>query len=446
MNRSSLALAIATLGILSQQASAAGFFEDSKATLSLRNFYFNNDNRDGTANPSKQEEWGQGFNLNYSSGFTQGPVGFGVDALGLVGLKLDSGKGTHYNPTSANNSGQLFPTNHSGRAESSYGHLGLTGKVKFSKTEARIGTLMPRLPVIVINDGRLLPQTFQGGQVTSNEIKDLTLIGGKVERAKGRSSTNTDSLSIAGANNPQTGKFSNQFYYLGGDYKLNKDLKLQYYYGTLEDFYEQHFVGLVHDWALPVGKLQTDLRYFNSYSDGKNANTAGRNEGYRSAGYWVAGDSERGEVDNRTWSAKFTYSLESHEVSAGVQRLSGNSNFPVLNQGDGYTAYLITDSQIGKFLSAGERTWRVSYAYDFAKAGVPGLKASAIYLSGDNVDAKGSDQSEWERDLRLDYAIQGGFFKGVGLSYRHATLRSDVGTTRDVDENRFYVTYSLPLL
>lgn len=149
-------------------------------------------------------------------------------------------------------------------------------------------------------------------------------------------------------------------------------------------------------------------------------------------------------MDNRVWSAKFTYSVASHEVSAGVQRLFGNSHFPVLNQGDGYTAYLITDSQIGKFLSAGERTWRVSYAYDFAGLGIPGLKASAIYLSGDNIDARGSDGSEWERDLRVDYAIQSGFFKGVGLSYRNATLRSDV--TRNIDENRFYVTYSVPLL
>lgn len=33
-------------GLLAQQASAAGFIEDSKATLKLRNFYINTDNRD----------------------------------------------------------------------------------------------------------------------------------------------------------------------------------------------------------------------------------------------------------------------------------------------------------------------------------------------------------------------------------------------------------------
>ncbi|WP_143478938.1 OprD family outer membrane porin, partial [Pseudomonas aeruginosa] len=40
---------------------AAGFIEDSKASLTLRNFYINTDNRTGTASPSKQEESGRGF-------------------------------------------------------------------------------------------------------------------------------------------------------------------------------------------------------------------------------------------------------------------------------------------------------------------------------------------------------------------------------------------------
>ncbi len=95
INKSRLALAITagTLGALAQQAVAAGFIEDSKASLTLRNFYINTDNRNGTASPSKQEEWGQGFILNYQSGFTQGTVGFGLDAMGMLGVKLDSGRG-----------------------------------------------------------------------------------------------------------------------------------------------------------------------------------------------------------------------------------------------------------------------------------------------------------------------------------------------------------------
>ncbi|MFC4864188.1 hypothetical protein ACS8MQ_23980, partial [Pseudomonas sp. MAHUQ-62] len=40
MKRSHFALAVA-LGVLAQQAAAGGFIEDSKASLTLRNFYIN---------------------------------------------------------------------------------------------------------------------------------------------------------------------------------------------------------------------------------------------------------------------------------------------------------------------------------------------------------------------------------------------------------------------
>ncbi|WP_095108739.1 OprD family porin [Pseudomonas sp. Irchel 3E20] len=443
MNKSTLALAVA-VGVLAQQAGAAGFIEDSKASITARNFYINSDNRDGTANPSKQEEWGQGFIFNFASGYTQGTVGFGVDAIGLYGVKLDSGKGTHYNANSAGKGGLVFPSDSDGRAVDDFSSLGLTAKVKVSKTELRLGTLLPKLPVVTSNDGRLLPQTFEGGQITSNDIENLTLVGGKLEHAKGRNSTNNDSLTIAGSNGATTtktsNKRSNEFYFAGGDYKITKDLTAQYYYGNLEDFYKQHFLGLTHNWALPVGAIKSDLRYFNSSSDGKNGNQEGRLAGYRSSGYQNNG----GEVDNRTWSAKFTYSLQGHAVSAGYQRVNGTSDFPFLNQGDGASAYLITDSQIGKFQRAGERTWLAQYAYDFAAIGVPGLTTSVIYLKGDNVATSAGDKGEWERDFNLGYVVPEGTFKGVGLAWKNASLRSDVA--RNQDENRLIVSYTLPIL
>ncbi|KAF1006600.1 MAG: hypothetical protein GAK32_02438 [Pseudomonas fluorescens] len=64
MKKSTLALAVAVAAI-AQQASAAGFIEDSKVTLGLRNFYINTDNRDLPNSPksnsqSKNAEWSYG--------------------------------------------------------------------------------------------------------------------------------------------------------------------------------------------------------------------------------------------------------------------------------------------------------------------------------------------------------------------------------------------------
>ncbi|MNC07528.1 Porin-like protein NicP precursor [compost metagenome] len=67
-----------------------------------------------------------------------------------------------------------------------------------SKTELRYGTLIPKLPILVANDGRGLPQTFEGGQITSSEFKDLTLTGGRIEHATGRGSTDQTGLAVLG--------------------------------------------------------------------------------------------------------------------------------------------------------------------------------------------------------------------------------------------------------
>ncbi|EPL14847.1 OprD family porin [Pseudomonas sp. CF161] len=463
MNKSTLALAVA-VGVLAQQAGAAGFIEDSKATLGLRNFYINNDNRDSAAGSatnkangvqSKAEEWGQGFQLNFTSGYTQGTVGFGIDAIGLLGIKLDSGGGTNgATARSGTNSGSyggtVFPSKSNGEAVDNYSSLGLTAKAKISQTELKLGTLQPKLPVIVTNDGRMLPQTFQGGQVTSNDIKDLTLVGGQIEHAKGRNSSNNENLSIAGANGrTPTGRDSNKFYYAGGDYKLTKDLTAQYYYGNLEDFYKQHFLGLTHNWSIGPGVLKSDLRYFNSRDDGAN----GHDVNYYTTGNYSNFASGKGKVDNNLYSGLFLYSVAGHTFGGGYQVSNGSSDFPFLNQGDGASAYLTTDMQIAKFNRAGERTWQARYAYDFAKLGAPGLTAGVIYLRGDNIDTvtatktvAGSGRSEWERDLTVAYVIPEGPLKNLGLTWKNAMWRNDVPGQRDQDENRLIVSYSLPLL
>ncbi|UMZ11809.1 OprD family porin [Pseudomonas sp. MPFS] len=441
MNKSTLALAVA-VGVLAQQAGAAGFIEDSKATLGLRNFYINTDNRDGTG-PNKNEEWGQGFDLRFTSGYTQGTVQFGVDAIALYGLRLDSSPATSGNSSGTASGGTIFPSD-GNKAVHDFASLGLTGKVKVSQTELKVGTLLPNNPVIKYNDGRLLPQTFQGGQITSNEIKDLTLTAGQVERAKGRNSSNNEGLSIAGANagsNYPKGEFSNKFYYAGADYKITKDLTASYYFGELKNFYNQNFLGLVHNWAIGPGVLKSDLRYYRSRDDGRNGDTAG----YYTTGYY--GDKvTKGKVDNDLYSYLALYSVEGHTFGAGYQYTKGDSDFPWLNQGDGSSNSTITDMQIQKFARAGERTWQVRYGYDFAKVGVPGLTANAVYLRGNNIDTSLGSKTEWERDLTVAYVIPEGPLKNLGFAWKNAMWRTDLANTRSQDENRLIVSYSIPLL
>ncbi|MBX8488356.1 OprD family porin [Pseudomonas cichorii] len=426
--------------VMAQQAFSAGFVEDSKASVLARNFFSNSDNRSGADNPNYTQEWGQGFILDFRSGYTQGLVGFGVDALGMAGFRLDSGKGRHYNPTSSAFNGNVFPTDSDGRAVDEFGSVGLTAKALISKTEFRYGTMVPMLPVVMATD-RMLQQTFNGGQVQSKDIDKFTFTLGQLEHVKGRGSSNQMGMSIPGANNARTGEFVNKFYYGGVDYKPTKDLTLQYYYGNLEDFYKQNFLGVKYDMAVGPGTLRSDLRYFDNKSDGANGN----DPAFYTNGYY-GGGVVKGKVDSRLSSALFTYLVNGHTLAAGFQQVSGDSDAVWLNQGDGSTAYFMTESMIGKFQRAGESTWQVRYGYDFAQVGFPGLTFMGMYESGSNIRTVNGDQKEWERNLTLGYVVQSGPLKKLGVQLRHASLRSEVASQRDSDEHRVIVTYPLDIL
>ncbi|MHC8317197.1 OprD family outer membrane porin [Pseudomonas sp. LB3P31] len=442
MNKSTLALAVA-VGVMAQQAGAAGFIEDSKASVSSRTMYFNADTREGTAND--QRETAQGFKFDYLSGFTQGTVGFGFDAQALVGIHLDGGRGHHPD----NNS--FFPSDSDGSASDSWSRVAGNVKARISKTEAHLGgALQPSMPVLIANDSRLLPQTFEGGTITSKEIDNVTFNVGQLEHAAGRASSNTTGLAVAGGTEE-----SNKFRYAGGDWKVTKDLMLQYYYANLEDYYKQHFLGLVHVYPISANQsFKTDLRYFDSSSDGKNGDV-----GYRfnnNGGY----AKNPGEVDNQTWSAMFTYTLGSNAFLLGHQRVSDDGGFVYLNQGSvvdgngrnegagGASFYLFTDAMVNGFVRAGENTTFGQYTFDFASLGVPGLKASAAYLRGENIKATngiGKDQTEWERDLRVDYVIQTGALKGFGTTLRHGTYRGDTNISAQ-DQTRVIFNYTYSFL
>lgn len=68
-----------------------------------------------------------------------------------------------------------------------------------------------------------------------------------------------------------------------------------------------------------------------------------------------------------------------------------------------------------------------------------------MYLKGTDADTlAGGSAAEWERDLVVDYVIQGGPMKGIGLGWRNALSHSEL--SRNQDLNRLFVTYNIPLL
>ncbi|GAB5345145.1 OprD family porin [Pseudomonas fluorescens] len=397
---------IASMGVLASLSPvllAQGFWEDSQGRLTLRNFYFNDDYREGGED---RKEWAQGFLLNLQSGYTEGTVGVGLDALGLTGLRLDS------SPTHAGTG--LLPVHDDGHAASEFSSLGVTLKMRWGDTVVKAGTLLPKIPVLVQNDGRLLPQTFQGAQLEYTGIRNLYLHTGHLDKFKQRNSTDSVAIYPQGYN----GKEGSVFDFAGATYAFTPRLSGTWYYGEMRAFYRQQFVGLVHKQPVGSGTLTSDVRYFISTE---------------------AGEARNGKVDSDMVSGLFTYRLGAQAFGVGYQKVSGDTALPYASVS---TVYSFSNAGVGKFIQAGEQTWMLRYDYDFA-AVLPGLSFMTRYYKGHNGDYKGREAREWESDSNLRYVIQDSTFKGLGVELRKATYRSTYASDRD--NYRLYLTYDLAL-
>lgn len=391
---------------------SADFIADSKASVELRNFYFNRDFRNGppTAQRDSAAEWAQGAMLRFESGYTAGTLGLGVDAVGMLGLKLDGGDGS--------GGTGLLPADLSSKngrgSQDEYSKLELTAKGKVSETVLKVGSLAFRTPVVSSNDTRLLPATFEGALLTSKDIEKLVLQGGKLEQIKFNSSSNYEDFT-----GNRIGGVSDDFRFAGGTYSFNKALSTSLYYGNLENVYRQFFGGVVYEIPLAAQQsLKFDLRYSKSTDDGN----------FR-------------PLDNRAANGLVSYTLGANVFTAAYQRMSGDDPFPYIANSD---PYLVNFVQINDFANTQERSWQLRYDYNFAALGLPGLTFMSRYVQGDNALVAGSNTGkEWERNTDIGYVIQTGSLKNLGLKVRNATVRSNFGN--DLDETRLILSYTLAL-
>jgi len=393
-------------------AAEGGFVEDAKTNLNLRNFYINRNFVDPANPQGKAEEWTQSFILDARSGFTQGLVGFGVDVLGLYSVKLDGGRGT------ANT--QLLPVHDDGRPADDFGRLGVALKAKVSNTELKVGEWMPVLPILRSDDGRSLPQTFRGGQLTSQEIAGLTLYAGQFRANSPRNDASMEDMSMNG----RAAFTSDRFNFAGGEYSFNdKRTLIGLWNAELKDIYNQQFINLVH--SQPVGDwtLGANLGYFIGKEDG----------------------AERaGKLDNRTASALLSARYGSNTFYVGLQRVSGDDPWMRVNGTSGGT--LANDSYNSSFDNARERSWQVRHDFNFAGVGVPGLTLMNRYISGDNVHTGAiTDGEEWARESELAYVVQSGNLKNLSVKWRNSTMRRDY-SSNTFDENRLIISYPISIL
>lgn len=388
-------------------AAQADFVDDSHLKLDLRNYFLDRNFTESGAAQSKVGNWSQGFDLQFSSGYTDTPIQFGLDVDAQWAYVMDS----------EGNDGSL-PLDSDGDAVDNYGRAGATLKMKYSKTELKVGDMRPELPIAFHDPSRQLDTIYQGAVLESKEIDGLTLTGGRFWSAVTRDSSDHEKFYKYGSTNALD---SDGMDFGGLTYNLTKSLQASYFYAVVHDIYQQHYVGLMHKADLGNGfGLRTDVRWFDNNEEG---------------------DAKNGEVDNRALSAGFTLTKGGHKVSLAYQKMIGDSIFPTLN---GYIPqfYLLNWAN-QPFMRPQERSVGLGYGYDFAAIGVPGLTFASRYIIGEDIrlGAGVSDGSEKERDLAVRYVLQSGPLKGLGFEWKNYLVKQhNFGS--DFTENRLVTTYT----
>lgn len=432
-----IALAVAAASSQLAQASAQsesnGFVEDSNLVLLNKNYYFNRDFRNNPGGQSYREEWAHGILATYESGYTQGTVGFGVDAHGALGIKLDSGGGTRGTG--------LLPIGSDGKAQDDYSYAGGAVKVRISDTELKYGNLFPTAPVFATGTARLFPSSATGFQLLSSDIENLSVDGGHFTAIRdGSASTNSDGEITTAYG----GTVANSADYLGGTYAFSDNFSATLFGAQLEDVWDQYYANL--NYSLPLNDEQALTFDANVYDTSE------------------TGDEKAGKIDNTSWSLSAAYTLGAHKLTLAHQQVDGDTPFDYIsmdgvNYGD--SIFLANSVQYSDFSAPNEKSWQLRYDLDMASYGVPGLTFMARYITGEDIDgtkATGAysyystveDGKEWERNLEAKYVFQQGAAKDLSIRVRHSTWRANsagnAALGNDLDEIRVITEYPLDIL
>lgn len=419
MKWSMIALAVAAgtsqLAMASAQDESKGFVEDSKLNVKTRMLYFSRDFRNvPNGSQSRVEETGLGFLGTFESGFTQGAVGFGVDAIGMLGIKLDSGKGRAGTG--------LFPEGSDGRSQDEYSEGGGAVKMRFSNTVLKWGDQFTALPVFATDDSRLLPEVAEGGLITSNEIDGLTLHAGHFTALNAQDQTYHDSLNLTKAD------------VVGGTYAFTDNLSTSLYYSKVEDYWRKYYANV--NWALPISDKQGLVFDFNIYDTKSDGDLARAFDGDK--------------LDNRAFSLSAAYNIGAHTFTLAYQKVSGDGDYAYGVDGGG-TIFLANSVARSDFNAEDEKSWQARYDLNFAEYGIPGLTFMTRYVHGSDANVSSGDNGkEWERDVDIKYVLQEGPAKDLSFRIRQATYRSSdavyLNSSPSIDELRLIVEYPLSIL
>ena len=422
----------------SEQDQANGFIDGQSLSGSTRNWYAHERatraplwkyyKGDGTRHDThSRDNWVQGTILNYSSGFTQGTVGFAVEAAGYNAIALQQGRAAIAGP----NNRTL--THSDGDPVGQWSKMGLANvKARVSNTTLTVGRQSVDTPMIAYIGNRALPSSFQGAFLHSAEFDNLSLDLGTFDRVSPRTEQSLSKFrSEYGATGVETDRASTA----GVNYQPFKSLTTSLYATKVDDFWNQYYFGASHvlgDNA--VLALTTGLNYYKTVDEGSK---------------------KMGEIDNDTYSLSFGLTHQAHTLTASWQQVNGNEYFDYLHETNGI---YLANSLLSDFNGPNEKSLQIAYVLNMAPYGVPGLKFNlynargwgidGTHYRGTAYDVNGLDgETHYEWGIGTSYAVQSGPFKDTSIRATYTAHRaSKAQADGSLDEFRLVTTIPFNIL
>ncbi len=447
ISATSAAVLLSSVSVFSNADSSeipAGLPSTNSLTLKLKNYYQDHQNKnfdqkfyteiDGLKrkikNQGKQKAWGQGFELNFESGYfgnETAAIGFDFSLYG--GLKLigkDDRSGTSLlkeDEAKFNKEKSQFEAD-----QSSYGKIGLAHIKAFAgdadyNVLARAGIVEINKPLLT-GESKLTPTTFQGATADA-KLGDVDVYAAWTNKV---SVHNGDKMEEFTSNKPgKDGRHKestkiDSIYTAGGSYLHESGVGAGLDYAASKDYLKIYHANL--NYTFPIDEDTALFLEGDFYKAQENGDA------------WSSIDGSGFDKDAKMYVLNatlthdmFTAGLSFSKVEA--QKESGlgifDYNLATDSGRDFNDIGYATKRQVSDFNYNGEKVLQASLGYNFEKIGAPGLNASYTYTKGSDIKASNTDgkYKESEHNLAVSYAFQQKELEGLNVSLQYAQHEGD---------------------
>lgn len=327
-------------------AGISPFFDEATLKLNARSFSGSQYVEDVV----RRNAWTLNFQLDYESGFTSGPVGFGADVSPFAGIKLEGSE----------NTGEFAYIRRDGSQDArSWVYLGKYEiKARVGDTVAKYGLQAIATPIVEGRNNRGLLPTFRGVTLSSQVTPVLGVEAGSLDAvmARGRSY-------LQGLATDYGGVAIDRLTYAGANWDYSSSGNLSVYVDNATNVWNQLYAGLSNAGGDPATMKWTGCASF----------YLTRDQGAR----------REGRIDSKVYGLSMSATHRAYTAVLSYQRIASDQFFDFVAEGGGsLPVSFVTD-----YNAPHEQAVQLRGVIDGQALGAPGFQVMAWASRGWGADA-----------------------------------------------------------